>query len=175
MRLVSFTALDQGGDPRIHTAQLAAGQDRDHRAAQAVFQPAKHERATRSLRRGRDCAGVERRRKKCWMEAHGPGSSAGPAGRRRRRDYDADSLPDRPEVAGADSRAARRRGIADGPRARWRSSIAAATSSRRGGCGRRRGATLQTLADRYGVSAERIRQIESKAIKTMRGQMDALH
>jgi RNA polymerase sigma-32 factor len=36
-------------------------------------------------------------------------------------------------------------------------------------------ATLQTLADRYGVSAERIRQIESKAIKTMRGQMDALH
>mgnify|MGYP003694147827 CR=1 FL=1 len=30
-------------------------------------------------------------------------------------------------------------------------------------------ATLQTLADRYGVSAERIRQIESKAIKTMRG------
>src|SRR6195256_5224421 len=35
-------------------------------------------------------------------------------------------------------------------------------------------ATLQTLADRFGVSAERIRQIESKAIKTMRGQMDAL-
>jgi len=35
-------------------------------------------------------------------------------------------------------------------------------------------ATLQTLADKYGVSAERIRQIESKAIKTMRGRMDAL-
>src|ERR1700674_3009258 len=35
-------------------------------------------------------------------------------------------------------------------------------------------ATLQTLADKYGVSAERIRQIESKAIKTMRGQMVAL-
>jgi RNA polymerase sigma-32 factor len=34
--------------------------------------------------------------------------------------------------------------------------------------------TLQTLADKYGVSAERIRQIESKAIKTMRGQMGAL-
>jgi RNA polymerase sigma-32 factor len=34
-------------------------------------------------------------------------------------------------------------------------------------------ATLQTLADQYGVSAERIRQIESKALKTMRGQMDA--
>jgi RNA polymerase sigma-32 factor len=34
-------------------------------------------------------------------------------------------------------------------------------------------ATLQDLADRYGVSAERIRQIESKAIKTMRGQMSA--
>ena len=32
-------------------------------------------------------------------------------------------------------------------------------------------ATLQELADEYGVSAERIRQIESKAIKTMRGQM----
>jgi len=31
-------------------------------------------------------------------------------------------------------------------------------------------ATLQDLADRYGVSAERIRQIESKALKTMRGQ-----
>ena len=34
-------------------------------------------------------------------------------------------------------------------------------------------ATLQDLADEYGVSAERIRQIESKAIKTMRGQMAA--
>ena len=34
--------------------------------------------------------------------------------------------------------------------------------------------TLQTLADKYGVSAERIRQIESKAIKTMRGQMATL-
>jgi RNA polymerase sigma-32 factor len=34
-------------------------------------------------------------------------------------------------------------------------------------------ATLQTLADQYGVSAERIRQIESKALKAMRGQMDA--
>jgi RNA polymerase sigma-32 factor len=32
-------------------------------------------------------------------------------------------------------------------------------------------ATLQQLADEYGVSAERIRQIESKAIKTMRTQM----
>src|SRR5436853_2054338 len=34
-------------------------------------------------------------------------------------------------------------------------------------------ATLQELADEYGVSAERIRQIESKAIKPMRGQMVA--
>jgi len=34
-------------------------------------------------------------------------------------------------------------------------------------------ATLQELADEYGVSAERIRQIESKAIKTMRMQMAA--
>jgi RNA polymerase sigma-32 factor len=32
-------------------------------------------------------------------------------------------------------------------------------------------ATLQELADEYGVSAERIRQIESKAIKSMRSQM----
>jgi RNA polymerase sigma-32 factor len=32
-------------------------------------------------------------------------------------------------------------------------------------------ATLQDLADQYGVSAERIRQIESKALKTMRSQM----
>ena len=32
-------------------------------------------------------------------------------------------------------------------------------------------ATLQELADEYGVSAERIRQIESKALKTMRSQM----
>jgi RNA polymerase sigma-32 factor len=30
---------------------------------------------------------------------------------------------------------------------------------------------LQELADEYGVSAERIRQIESKAMKTIRGQM----
>jgi RNA polymerase sigma-32 factor len=35
-------------------------------------------------------------------------------------------------------------------------------------------ATLQKLADQYGVSAERIRQIESKALKTMRGQMGGL-
>ena len=35
-------------------------------------------------------------------------------------------------------------------------------------------ATLQELADQYGVSAERIRQIESKALKTMRVQMDGL-
>jgi RNA polymerase sigma-32 factor len=34
-------------------------------------------------------------------------------------------------------------------------------------------ATLQELADQYGVSAERIRQIESKALKTMRSQMPA--
>ena len=32
-------------------------------------------------------------------------------------------------------------------------------------------ATLQELADEYGVSAERIRQIESKALKTMRAEM----
>ena len=36
-------------------------------------------------------------------------------------------------------------------------------------------ATLQELADEYGVSAERIRQIESKALKTMRSQMITLH
>ncbi len=35
-------------------------------------------------------------------------------------------------------------------------------------------ATLQELANEYGVSAERIRQIESKALKTMRAQMPAL-
>jgi RNA polymerase sigma-32 factor len=35
-------------------------------------------------------------------------------------------------------------------------------------------ATLQDLADEYGISAERIRQIEGKAIKSMRGQMGAL-
>ena len=35
-------------------------------------------------------------------------------------------------------------------------------------------ATLQTLAAEYGVSAERIRQIEGKALKSMRAQMGAL-
>jgi len=35
-------------------------------------------------------------------------------------------------------------------------------------------ATLQQLADQYGVSAERIRQIETKALKTMRSQMAGL-
>jgi RNA polymerase sigma-32 factor len=34
--------------------------------------------------------------------------------------------------------------------------------------------TLQELANEYGVSAERIRQIESKALKTMRSQMATL-
>ncbi len=35
-------------------------------------------------------------------------------------------------------------------------------------------ATLQDLADQYGVSAERIRQIETKALKVMRVQMGAV-
>jgi len=35
-------------------------------------------------------------------------------------------------------------------------------------------ATLQDLADEYGVSAERIRQIESKALKSMRAEMGAV-
>src|SRR3982751_3915932 len=35
-------------------------------------------------------------------------------------------------------------------------------------------ATLQELADKFGVSAERIRQIESKAIKNMRAEMASL-
>jgi len=35
-------------------------------------------------------------------------------------------------------------------------------------------ATLQDLANEYGVSAERIRQIESKALKSMRSQMGGL-
>jgi len=35
-------------------------------------------------------------------------------------------------------------------------------------------ATLQQLADQYGVSAERIRQIENKALKTMRGELGEL-
>ena len=35
-------------------------------------------------------------------------------------------------------------------------------------------ATLQDLADQYGVSAERIRQIETKALKIMRAQMGAV-
>jgi RNA polymerase sigma-32 factor len=34
-------------------------------------------------------------------------------------------------------------------------------------------ATLQELADEYGISAERIRQIESKALKSMRAEMGA--
>ena len=35
-------------------------------------------------------------------------------------------------------------------------------------------ATLQELADEYGVSAERIRQIESKALKQMKGALHAI-
>ena len=34
-------------------------------------------------------------------------------------------------------------------------------------------ATLQELADEYGVSAERIRQIEGKALKAMRSEIAA--
>ena len=50
--------LDQGRDPRVHPAQLAAGEDRHHQgAAQAVLQPAQHEdqlgRRSRRARRGR--------------------------------------------------------------------------------------------------------------------------
>ncbi|MFN2337407.1 MAG: sigma factor-like helix-turn-helix DNA-binding protein, partial [Gammaproteobacteria bacterium] len=33
--------------------------------------------------------------------------------------------------------------------------------------------TLHELADRYGVSAERIRQLESNAMKKLRGAMEA--
>ena len=35
-------------------------------------------------------------------------------------------------------------------------------------------ATLQELADEYGVSAERIRQIEAKAMQKMRGMLAAV-
>jgi RNA polymerase sigma-32 factor len=35
------------------------------------------------------------------------------------------------------------------------------------------GATLQELADEYGVSAERIRQIEAKALKSLRTHLVA--
>jgi len=35
-------------------------------------------------------------------------------------------------------------------------------------------ATLQDLANEYGVSAERIRQLESKALKSMRAEMGAV-
>ena len=93
--------------------------------------------------------------------------------------YRADRLPDRHRGrAGADPRARGRPATnrTEGPaHARSRSSTtAAAASSRRAGCARTDPATLQDLADEYGVSAERIRQIESKAMKTMRSQMGAL-
>ena len=49
---------------------------------------------------------------------------------------------------------------------------AAATSCSAAGCGEDK-ATLHELADEYGVSAERIRQIEANAIKKLRGLMAA--
>ena len=61
--------------------------------------------------------------------------------------------------------------------ARWRASTrAAAASSRRAGCARQDTATLHDLAAEFGVSAERIRQIEAKAMKKMKaliGNADA--
>ena len=61
----------------------------------------------------------------------------------------------------------RTRGLAQ--RAGAASTRAAAASSRRAGCARRTPLTLHDLAAEFGVSAERIRQIEAKAMKKMRG------
>ena len=105
---------------------------------------------------------------------HGARPDAGRRGQLRV----ADRLPDGQRGrAGADPRA---RGDGAEPHqgsavARWRSSTtAAAASSRRAGCARTtRARRCRTWPTEYGVSAERIRQIESKAMKTMRSEMAA--
>ena len=53
------------------------------------------------------------------------------------------------------------------------STRAAAASSRRAGCARRTPLTLHELAAEFKVSAERIRQIEAKALKKMRKALAA--
>jgi hypothetical protein len=56
---------------------------------------------------------------------------------------------------------------------RWPSWIPLAPHRRSALAGqrRRRGATLHALADEFGVSAERIRQIEVAALKKMKGAL----
>ena len=99
---------------------------------------------------------------------------ARPARRTTRRTRVADRLPHRQRRrAGADPRARSRRrrtarkGLQHGARQARRPQ----PPHHRGALAARGrfDATLQELADEYGVSAERIRQIESKAMKTMRG------
>ena len=186
VRLVSLrAALDQGRDPRVHPAQLAPGQGRDDQgAAQAVLQPAQHEdlgaRADAPTRRRRSRASStsSRRRSSRWRRAC-PG-----------RDIALDPTPgddDEPSYApiawltdGDDEpaqileRKQTEQGRTEGLKralnkldARSRRIIEARWLKETDP------ATLQQLADEYGVSAERIRQIESKALKQMRGAFAA--
>ena len=171
-------ALDPRRDPRIRAAQLAPGEGRhDQGAAQAVLQPAQEQAnlgwlsrrgdAGRGARPGRDDREVTE------MER-----------RLSSRDLSFDPAPDADEeedVAIRPRPTCRRRM----PTRRSRSSATSGTTtSATGGASHgaarcaqpgdparaldgRAKATLHDLADQYGVSAERIRQIEANAIKKL--------
>ena len=118
---------------------------------------------------GRQAGGSRRDGNAPRRARHGARPDAGRRGQLRV----ADRLPDRRRGrAGADPRARsrRRRTARRACRPRSRSSTtAAAASSRRAGCARTtRARRCRTWPTEYGVSAERIRQIESKAMKAMR-------
>jgi RNA polymerase sigma-32 factor len=171
--------LDQGRDPRIHRQELAPGEDRHHQGpAQAVLQPARHEAGQHhaAARRGavdRHQLGVKP--EEVVRDGDAPVRPRHPARRRQRRRRRAlrpHRLPARPArraLRGARAAPAR-------PPAGQKACTTALASldERSRTIVQRRwlaegdSATLHELAAEYGVSAERIRQIEAKAMQKMR-------
>ena len=175
-------ALDPRRDPRIRAAQLAPGEGRhDQGAAQAVLQPAQHKKQPR-------LAVAPRRR------APSRATSASPSAKSPRwssgsssRDVSFDPAPDAddeddvvfavaptcrppdadPAVA-VESATSGTTTSGRAPAGRWRSSTSAAARS----CSARwmdePRPRCTNWPTQYGVSAERIRQIEANAIKKLK-------
>ena len=177
--------LDQGRDPRIHPAQLAPGEARHHQgAAQAVLQPALDEDGPGDDERQRRRARGERAARQARGSGRDgdaplrPGHRVRGRQRRRRGGLCAGALPRRRPRRRAAARSSRpgnpRKGAPPAWSRRWRRwTRAAAASSRRAGCARRTPLTLHDLAAEFKVSAERIRQIEAKALEKMKKAMPA--
>ena len=177
--------LDPRRDPRVRAAQLAAGEGRDDQgAAQAVLQPAQDEEEPVVADAGRDARDGARSR--CHAgRSHRDGAApvgARPlvrpgAGCRTTSDSYGPPLICRARMPIRRRRSSprsgsRRHARPAGERA-WRRWTRAARTSCAVAGWRDDKATLHELAAEYGVSAERIRQIEATALNKLKGFMVA--